>query len=1103
MGRDNDKKSWLQKLKHLMTVTESQAMEEEQAKLGQDNQDEKPIMEEIFSNTAKDVKKEATYPIEKQAEAEEKPQPVHKPALKLVTKEDIEKEFVKQAINDFDDTKGTEQLDEKVAECSAVADNSVDHKAENSKTASDTVQQAVEDRYDTVKPEKKQENAEDKPLSAQITDKAVKPGEAVAEKEEPIMNKGLDKDRGDKATPKKTDTEPSRTADKEKRPEEEPVLHEDKGIDKTKPYKKTTMTSIIQGLVAFGQILNEKPDEYQPDEEPVKDQKLTADKIKQAVALEEKQTAGKKLTKIVEENNLITKQDQLDKEEKLKQAGLLPAKDIPKEEVPDNKFVKVERPKGNIIIEGDRLPMYTFENQSPKMNVEIGKLTPVLMKEYEYYLEPEQLKALQEEKQKQEKKKKNPIEVITEATTTFGDSPAVTESIDDEPTLSPAGADEKKAGDSQGTRSNDGVKENKTATNTMSRADKKAEKKANKDVIEKEKAEKAKEPRERKTLKEALFGDFHEEADYSAFTTPEDETVETIDDYESPRDAKAVRAEINLNIRKLFFRSLIVGIIFVLALAITVVQRTIPNSLAAVIPNVDIMFCIVNFLFLVVAVAVCSVTIKNGFAPLLGFRGNSDTAVSVAAVAAILQCIVSFFNSREFFMGGQNLYGLIVLFALVLNSIGKMWIVLRIKDNFKYVTADKRQYAAKIFNDEKAAQKMVNDTNAYEPIIAFQRRTKFLKNFLRLSYAPDPSEKVAAKFAPVCAACAVTVAIIHGIIYQSVSGAISSFALVACVGIPVCSLLAVNIPMRLLCKEVLKSDAMIVGYPAVKQFSDTAAVMVDSRELYPRTNVELISVKPFISYNLEQAVLNAAAVMKAANTSMTYVFEDIIRGRNAQLPEVDSVKYEDAKGLVGWVGGERILIGTRELLIKYGVEPPSYDFEEPYVSSDKQITYLSNAGQLIAMFVTTYSPNKRIMQEMKRLDSNGVSILVRTADSNISQQGIATDFQVHSRSVKILPSSLGNICKDEISIKEEESRSYVATRGKLSSLARAISGCIKIKRNISMAIAVQFIAVVLGIIIAAAVAILAGVESFGVLELLMYSLFWAVASVIAPLIQRP
>lgn len=619
-------------------------------------------------------------------------------------------------------------------------------------------------------------------------------------------------------------------------------------------------------------------------------------------------------------------------------------------------------------------------------------------------------------------------------------------------------------------------------------------------------AEKQQSKADRKSIKDVLFGDVENSADFSEFraqTNLNPQNDQVIEDYDKPSDARAIRAEINYDNRKVSFRCITLAVIFAITLGLYVIQRYFPTVLTLNIPNADIMTCLISLILLIISAVLCHSTIIGGLKPLLAFKGNSDTAVAVAVVGCLAQGVVSFFEPQAFFSGGMHLYAILAIVALLFNNLGKLCIVQRIKDNFKFVSSPNRKYAARIYEDEEISQQMIDKTNAEKPIVALQSRTRFLKGFLRFSYMPDPSERAASFMAPITTVIAVLIAIICGISNGTVASSISAFTIVACMSIPMCCLLAVNIPMKKLCKDSLRNRAMIIGYPAVKTFSETRAVMVDSRELYPRGKVQLLSVKTFNTYNIDKALLNAAAVMKIANTPMTYMFEDVISEKGEQLPEVESVKYEDGKGLVSWVGGERLLLGNRDLMKKYSINLPSLDFEESSVESRSNcITYLANAGQLVAMLVTDYQADPRLAAELKRLEKNGVTILIRTADPNVSQLKVAKDFGVFIRSLKILPTTLGNICKDEMSKREDSSRAFISTEGKLHSLARAISGCIKIKDNISIAIVIQVIAVVLGVLIASVVSVFSGINGLHGIDLLFYVIFWAVASIIAPLIQK-
>ena len=98
---------------------------------------------------------------------------------------------------------------------------------------------------------------------------------------------------------------------------------------------------------------------------------------------------------------------------------------------------------------------------------------------------------------------------------------------------------------------------------------------------------------------------------------------------------------------------------------------------------------------------------------------------------------------------------------------------------------------------------------------------------------------------------------------------------------------------------------------------------------------------------------------------------------------------------------------------------------------------------------------------------------------------------------------MGHVLKEAQNSVEETSRSYLITYGKAASLARAISGSVQIKSNISLAIVIQLIAIALGILTAAVLSMYANIGVMGSLEILIYTIFWGIAAIAAPAIQKP
>lgn len=585
--------------------------------------------------------------------------------------------------------------------------------------------------------------------------------------------------------------------------------------------------------------------------------------------------------------------------------------------------------------------------------------------------------------------------------------------------------------------------------------------------------------------------------------TVKEENSKPVEDYTGEEDEKSILYELNHNIRKLFMRSLLSGIIAAVVVVLTIVTRLFPNAICSAVPFAPAAYAILLFILMAASLVLNRVAMLSGLSPLVHIKGNSDTAVAVAGAAGMVQIIVSFFCLGDLNGFHVNYYTVIPMLAFFANNVGKLYMVLRVKDNFKFVSSKGQKYASKIYNNESVAMQMMSGTAADRPIIAYQHKTKFPSNFLKISYAPDPSEDLASKLAPITTIASIIIAVMYGVVKLSFADALNAFALITAVSVPVATLLSVNAPVRKLCKTLLSYGSMLSGYPSVKQFCDSTAIMIDANELFPAESISLEGIKTFEDYGIDESLLCGIAILKEAQNPIANAFDSVVAETEETLPEVESVLYEDEIGLVGWIKSERILVGSRTLMEKYSVEVPNMEYEEKYTSQGRQVTYLSRAGRLVAMFVTRYTPDAQLKAEMQRAETNGISFLIRTTDYNVTNDLVAKLYDLFYRSIKVLPTGLGNVLKEAEDTVEETSRSYLITNGKAASLARAVTGCVKIKHNISLSIIIQLIAVIFGLLVASTLSLYAGVQVMGSLEVLIYALFWGAAAVFAPAVQKP
>ncbi len=606
-------------------------------------------------------------------------------------------------------------------------------------------------------------------------------------------------------------------------------------------------------------------------------------------------------------------------------------------------------------------------------------------------------------------------------------------------------------------------------------------------------------PRKKKRF--SLFGSEEEENDLQEELPGE---PDELDDYSSPTDAPSVLHELGSSLRTLSLRLAVTGISAALLFIFGFLGEyysLLPQSIQVSLGIQP--YLILNLIFLLIATGFCIGPIINGIKGLFLFQANSDSAAALADIAAIIQSTALLFTQDSVLSGSLHLYSSLVVLALFLNTAGKWNMVNRINKNFHFIAAPDQKQAVQLFDDHNTALQMAKDCVIDAPSIAFQTKTNFLKHFLRLSYEPDPSDQSSQVMAPIGFACSLVLCIITLLLSKNMFHALTAFAAAACVSVPFTNMLSVNLPLNRLSKIAARCGAMIVGYPAVEQFSSTNAVMVDAKDLFPKGTVILNGIKTFGGQRIDEAIVDATALMCAVGGPLSDLFDQIIKSRHDMLPKIDNPTYEDDKGVTGWVSGRRILVGNRALMESHSIEPPSRDYEEKYIHGGKKIVYLASGGDLVAMFVVSYNSDRRRALELRRAEDNGISLIVRTCDPNITPQLLAECFGLDVHCVRVLPERLGSIYQELTDTPQERSPSLLATKGRATAMLRLLTACVRQRSNISAAVALQYIAVILGILLVAFLSCYSGLQQLSTAALLLYELFWVAAILLIPRLRKP
>lgn len=606
-----------------------------------------------------------------------------------------------------------------------------------------------------------------------------------------------------------------------------------------------------------------------------------------------------------------------------------------------------------------------------------------------------------------------------------------------------------------------------------------------------------KERRSKKIKDFVLVGDEEDE--------PDDETDgKAIDDYEEYDDAAAIVNDIDRIKGTLMVRLAVVAVCLIFSAYIS-----LANDLG-IFPTFDLLnkrtqtntYLFVNAIIGILAAFSAYPVISCGLSKLFSFKADCDSLSAVSMVTGIANCVIMFANSNLIKGSIVHIYLTTAILSLLFNTIGKLLIVTRTRRSFGFVSGSSDKYALLKVEDEETAQNFTRGALRDFPSLLSMKKTEMLRDFLKISYAPDSTDSFCRVFTPIILAAGVIVGVLAGFVakgeYGSAGAYVGFSVFTGCVAIcsAVSLMLVVNLPMERASKKNSELQGAILGYDAIEEFADTNSVLVDAAQLFPQGSITLSAIKVFSDTRIDEAIVEAASLTSQSGSVLKNMFYDIIAGKTELLNPVESYIFEDSMGLCGWINNKRVLLGSRELMINHSIEEvPSAAKEQEYTKGGKSAVYLSISGELSAMFIVEISPSLEVKRALTELSKQGVYTVIKTVDSLISINLISELYEVSSEYFKLLPFRLYEKYEETVAY-DPKVRASAACSGRFAAFSSIICGCKNLRGTISTGIALEAVSILLGIMICFAMVLL---KCFGELSVTMtcaYNLCFAAVFVI-------
>ena len=473
--------------------------------------------------------------------------------------------------------------------------------------------------------------------------------------------------------------------------------------------------------------------------------------------------------------------------------------------------------------------------------------------------------------------------------------------------------------------------------------------------------------------------------------------------------------------------------------------------------------------------------------------GGADGITGILMLVCTAQSIWTIFRPAALQSGHVALYGAAALLTLGCNALGKRTVCTRI-DWARAAAAEKTAETVCLLDEDTPLQELA-DHHAPDRLTVCTAAGADEAALAENTAVPDGSQQLIGRLSFALLAGCIAIAAACAIVTRSADSAWAALAAALCVCAPTSAGLAMNGPL-LRASRRMRPDGAVAGWSTVSLLGETGRLVVQDSALFPGETLVLRRVRTLLDSRIDSAILDAAAVLHEFGGPMGTMFDRILRGDSTVLPAAEQVRAEPDGGVTGWVNGRRVVIGTGETLRKYGIAPPSRDYETKNCPPDMRFAYLAVAGELAAMFIMSYEADPALRDALRQFTADDGCLTVLIRDPNLTAPFIAECFGLPAESVQTIPCAAGTVEP------EPDSLGQAVAHGGCASVLRMIRTCIRMKPVMQLASVLQLAGIVLGLLLTAVFACSGAIGQWNDALIFLFELFWFGAVIGVPSVKR-
>lgn len=485
-------------------------------------------------------------------------------------------------------------------------------------------------------------------------------------------------------------------------------------------------------------------------------------------------------------------------------------------------------------------------------------------------------------------------------------------------------------------------------------------------------------------------------------------------------------------------------------------------SMNSPVPN------IINAVMLIVAAAIGNERFFDSITGIFKGRVTSHTPSALAIAVALIQ------NTLAAVVGGQGaevtVFSVAAVFGVVIEKLADKLRAERTLGNFEVCAYkyEHNMYAVHPIENESEIFELGKGLLMGNAELLYSSKVGFTTGFLKNSAADSSDRRLVRLLLPCSAAASVICAVAVGIINKSAMAAISAFAGTFCVTSPLFVSIIPALIERVNGRRLNPEGTMIVSLDSAEKTAAANAVVMDSADIFDRSRCTMHGMKNYENIRIDDVLLYAAALVIKSGGPLRESFEQVIDGRQDLLPPVRELTYEDKLGIAARIHNQKVLFGNRNLLVHHNIQMPDKAIEEKYSHDGRKVIYLAVAESIAAMFVVSYAVDRNLGKYFKVLEENGIQVLVRTNDVNVTEELIADSFGLPQETFKVLSAVAGKLFKRRRDAVCDKLPASIVHDGTAYSMLRSVAASCGMESSKKLGTVAQIVLSALGFVLSTA-----------------------------------